>query len=221
MALMGNLKEVNLVSLIQMTCLDKKTAKLTFNYRGKIGVVYFDDGHIPHAQYDNLVGPDAIYRAIHLTEGEFKIEEGIRTNIKTNDIKWSELVLEGMRIYDESQVGQDEVHTTLKNNLLQIDGVLAVLILLKDGTPLANSDFEEVELYSNILSFFAGRLQSVGKNSGINYFNSAVLNFSDKVLLVYDRDPHIIGIFFNPQVNVASVEPLINKELQSYRNERL
>lgn len=45
-----------------------------------------------------------------LTEGEFKIEDGIRTNIKTNEIKWSELVLEGMRIYDEDQVGQDEVH---------------------------------------------------------------------------------------------------------------
>jgi len=126
-----------------------------------------------------------------------------------------------MRIYDESQVGQDEVHTTLIRNLLQIDGVLAALILLKDGTPLANSSFEEVELYSNILSFFANKLQSVGKNSGINYFNSATIHFSDKILAVYDRDPHIIGIFFNPQVNVSSVEPLINKELQSYRNERV
>ncbi len=35
MALIGNLKEVNLVNLIQLNCLEK-TAKLTFNYRGKI-----------------------------------------------------------------------------------------------------------------------------------------------------------------------------------------
>lgn len=51
----------------------------------------------------------------------------------------------------------------------------------------------------NILAFFANKLQSVGKNSGINYFNSAIINFSDKILAVYDRDPHIIGIFFNPR----------------------
>lgn len=221
MALIGNLKEFNLVNLIQLNCLEKKTAKLTFNYRGKIGVIYFENGEIPHAQYDNSTGPDAIYRAIHLTEGEFKIEDGIRTNIRTNDIKWSELILEGMRIYDESQIGQDQAHSVLIKNLMQIEGVLAAIIQLKDGTPLAHSSFEEVELYSNTLSFICSRLQNVGKSATIGFFNTAVITFPDKILLVYDRDPDIMGIFFNPQTVIKNVEPLVMKELQNYANDRL
>jgi len=220
MALIGNLKDVNLVNLIQLNCLEKKTAKLTFNYRGKIGVIYFENGDIPHAQFDNLVGPEAVYKAIHLTEGEFKIEDGIRTNIKTNEIKWSELILEGMRIFDESQAGQDQVHIKLIKNLMQIDGVLAAVTLLKDGTPLSNSSFEEVELYAQILSFCAAKLQNVGKNSGISYFDSVTVNFSDKTLMLVDRDPHLIGVFFNPQANLKLAEPQVMKELQTYINER-
>lgn len=221
MALIGNLKEFNLVNLIQLNCLEKKTAKLTFNYRGRIGVIYFENGDIPHAQYDNSTGPDAIYRAIHLTEGEFKIEDGIRTNIRTNDAKWSELILEGMRIYDESQIGQDQAHSVLIKNLMQIEGVLAATIQLKDGTTLAHSSFEEVDLYSSILSFIIGKYQSLGKNSGIGHFSSAAINFPDKILTIFDRDPDIIGVFFSPQSNIKNLEPLVLKELQNYANERL
>lgn len=221
MALIGNLKEFSLVNLIQLNCLENKTAKLTFNYRGKIGVIYFENGEIPHAQFDTATGPDAIYKVIHLTEGEFKIEDGIRTNLKTNNIKWSELILEGMRIYDESQVGQDHAHSVLIKNLMQVEGVLAAIILLNDGTALAHSDFEEVDLYSGILAFFTTKMQSLGKNSGIGHLARATLNFSDKILQIYDRDPDIVGVFFQPQANIQRAETMIIRELENYANERL
>lgn len=221
MALIGNLKELNLVSLIQLNCMEKKTAKLTFNYRGKIGVIYFENGEIPHAQFDNFTGPDAIFRAIHLSEGEFKIEDGIRTNIKTNETRWSELILEGLRIYDESQVGQDQAHAVLVKNLMQIDGVLAAIILLKDGTPMAHSSFEEVDLYSAILALTTSKLQNVGKTSGIGYLHHVIVSFSDKTLMVYDRDPNIIGVFLGPQANLKNAEGLIQKELQNFANEHI
>ncbi|MBP7864644.1 MAG: DUF4388 domain-containing protein [Acidobacteria bacterium] len=223
MALIGNLKELNLVNLIQLNCIEKKTAKLTFNYRGKIGVIYFDNGEIPHAQFDNISGPDAIYRAIHLPEGEFKIEEGIRTNIRTNDIKWSELILEGMRIYDESQIGQDQIFTDFIKKMEQIDrSIIAVILLSKDGQPKANTDLQENELklYCAMLAFAAGKIQNMGRQSGIGYFKDATILFSDKIVLIYDRDPDIIGVFTNPQANLKMLEPVIAKEIQNYTNER-
>jgi len=218
MALIGNLKEFSLVNLIQLNCLEKKTAKLTFNYRGKIGVIYFEDGEIPHAQYDNNTGAEAMYRLIHLTEGEFKIEDGIRTNLKTNETRWSELILEGMRLYDESQVGQDESHTVLIRNLIQVDSVLAAIVVQPDGSVLANSDFEEVKLYSSILAFFISKMQSTGLTSSVGYFDKASIQFSDKILQIYDRDPNIIGIFFQPQADIKNVEPQILNEITNYEN---
>lgn len=224
MALTGNLKEFNLVNLIQLNCLEKKTAKLTFNYRGKIGVIYFDSGEIPHAQFDTFTGPDAIYRAINLTEGEFKVEDGIRTNIKTIDLRWSELILEGMRIYDESQAGQNHAHNSLIKNILQLEGALAALILLKDGTVLAhNQELQqtEVEAFAAVLSFFAGKMQNVGKNSGLGYFDTATFLLEDKALLLFDRDPDIIGVFLSPKVNLRTAAQMLQREIQNYSNERL
>ena len=218
MALIGNLKEFSLVNLIQLNCLEKKTAKLTFNYRGKIGVIYFENGEIPHAQFDNSTGPDAMHKVIHLNEGEFKIEEGIRTNLKTNHVKWSELILEGMRLYDESQVGQDETHNVMIRNIMQVDSVLAVLVVQLDGTTLANSDFEEIELYSNILAFFMSRLQVAGQQTNIGHLKQAVISFKDKQLVIFDLDPNIIGVFFQAQVDVKKLIPQINREISNYKN---
>ena len=223
MALIGNLKELNLVNLIQLNCIEKKTAKLTFNYRGKIGVIYFDNGEIPHAQFDNISGPEAIYRAIHLPEGEFKIEEGIRTNIRTNDVKWSELILEGMRIYDESQIGQDQINSDFIKKMEQIDrSIIAVILLGKDGTPKTSTDLQENELklYCAMLSFAACKMQNIGRLSGVGYFKEGTIFFSDKILMIFDRDPDIIGVFANAQANLKSLEPILLKEIQNYTNER-
>jgi len=221
MALIGNLKEFSLVNLIQLNCLEKKTAKLTFNFRGKIGVIYFESGEIPHAQYDNSTGPDAMYKVIHLNEGEFKIEEGIRTNLRTNSIKWSELILEGMRLYDESQLGQDEVHSLLIRNLMQVDSVLAAVLLQADGNALANSDFEEVKLYSSMLAFLVSRLHATGQSCNIGHMSKATINFSDKVLQVFEQDQSILGIFYQPQVDLKRVEPQIIREISNYKSGQL
>jgi hypothetical protein len=218
MALIGNLKEFSLVNLIQLNCLEKKTAKLTFNYRGKIGVIYFENGEIPHAQFDNSTGPDAMYKVIHLNEGEFKIEEGIRTNLRTNTIKWSELILEGMRLYDESQLGQDEVHSVLIRNLMQVDSVLAAVLLQPDGNPLAHSDFEEVKLYSSVLAFLVSRLHASGQSCNIGHMTKATISFSDKILQVFEQDQSIIGVFYQPQADLKRIEPQIMREISSYKS---
>ncbi|MBN2433437.1 MAG: DUF4388 domain-containing protein [Acidobacteria bacterium] len=221
MALIGNLKEFSLVNLIQLNCLEKKTAKLTFNFRGKIGVIYFENGEIPHAQYDNSTGPDAMYKVIHLNEGEFKIEEGIRTNLRTNSTKWSELILEGMRLYDESQLGQDEVHSVLIRNLMQVDSVLATVLLQADGNALAHSDFEEVKLYSSMLAFLVSRLHTTGQSCNIGHMSKATINFSDKVLQVYEQDQTILGIFYQPQVDLKRIEPQVMREISNYKSGQL
>lgn len=222
MALIGNLKELNLVNLIQLNCIEKKVAKLTFNYRGKIGVIYFDNGEIPHAQFDGKSGPDAIHKAIHIPEGEFKIEEEIRTNIRTNDVKWSELILEGMRIFDESQIGQDQYYTEFVRKIEHADkNILAVMILMKDGSLRANTDLQESEisLYCAMLSFFAVKAQNVGRQSGLGYLKSAAISFSDKTLMVFDKDPDIICVFLSSKASLKVVEPILHREIQSYLNE--
>ncbi len=220
MALIGNFREFNIVNLIQLNCIEKKTARLTFNYMGKIGVIYFEGGEITHAQFGNLTGPDAVYKALRITEGEFKVEEGVKTNIRTNDIKWSELILEGMRLLDETQATQGEVYRSLITALMSIDKVIAALVVKKEGAvPEGFSDFEEVELYSNVISFFSILLNRSSKLTSLSFFKKAVVTFDDKILLVVDKGSHVVGVFLSPNVSLKVIEPRILSEINNYVSE--
>ena len=92
----------------------------------------------------------------------------------------------------------------------------------KDGTLKSNSDLQESELklYCAILAFVAARVQNVGRNSGVGFFKNMSVTFTDKILLVYEREPDVIGIFVNQQVNLKTLEPMVLKEIQNYLNER-
>ena len=47
MALVGNLKDLKLPSLIQLNCMERNTAKLTIETDGQYGFLYFEKGQIP------------------------------------------------------------------------------------------------------------------------------------------------------------------------------
>ena len=50
MALVGNLNDLKLPSLIQLNCMEKNTAKLTIENNGRFSFIYFDKGQIVHAE---------------------------------------------------------------------------------------------------------------------------------------------------------------------------
>ncbi len=220
MALIGNFREFNIVNLIQLNCIEKKTARLTFNYMGKMGVIYFEGGEITHAQFGDYTGPDAVYKALRITEGEFKVEDGVKTNIRTNDIKWSELILEGMRLLDETQANQGEVYRSLVSSLMGIDKVIAALVVKKENAvPEGFSDFEEVQLYSNILSLFSIFMNRASKSTHLSFFKKATITFDDKILLIVDKGSHIIGVFLVANVSLSIIEPRILSEINNFMSE--
>ena len=96
MALVGNLRDLKLPNLIQLNCMERNTAKLTIEHAGKYGIVYFHDGQIVHAEYDPDIGEKALYRLLVLSEGNFKVENGVRPPLITINTHWNNLLLEGL-----------------------------------------------------------------------------------------------------------------------------
>ena len=76
MALIGNLKDIKLPSLIQLNCMEHNNAKLSIERSGKFGFIYFEDGQVTHAEFDPYIGEEAVYRLLGLYEGKFKVERG-------------------------------------------------------------------------------------------------------------------------------------------------
>lgn len=59
MALVGNLKDIKLPTLVQINCMERNTAKLTIEHMGRFGFIYFHEGQVVHAEYDPLIGEEA------------------------------------------------------------------------------------------------------------------------------------------------------------------
>lgn len=101
MVLVGNLKDLKLVNIIQINCIERNVAKVTVTSRDREGYIYFADGQIVHAEFNPYIGERAVQEMLSLTDGQFKAEAGIQAPANTINRPWNSVVLEGLRLIDE------------------------------------------------------------------------------------------------------------------------
>jgi DNA-binding response OmpR family regulator len=101
--LVGNLTDLNIIELIQLLGMNKKSGALFLTTGSIKGEVYFVGGRILHAQTENLVGEDAIYKLAEWNDGLFKFEPKeivIEPTIRTTTMN---LIMEACRRMDEKK----------------------------------------------------------------------------------------------------------------------
>jgi len=140
MALVGDLKDLKLPSLIQLNCMEKNTAKLTIETDGRYGFVYFENGQVVHAEYDPEIGEEAVYRMLHLYSGKFKVESGIRAPAQTIRLSWNSLLLEGLHKLDDGDADPSRRYDHLFERLLTIKGVIKALVINEVNEVIASSN---------------------------------------------------------------------------------
>jgi len=145
MALIGNLKDIKLASLIQLNCMEHNDAKLSIERSGKFGFIYFEDGQVTHAEFDPYIGEEAIYRLLGLYEGKFKVESDVAPPVRTIETSWSNLLLEGMHKLDHSQDEVENRYYRLFERLLTIKGVLFVSLINNKGVVIDRTEQKEEE----------------------------------------------------------------------------
>jgi response regulator RpfG family c-di-GMP phosphodiesterase len=104
----GSLAEMPVSDLVEVLGKGKKTGVLHLVRPARAerpslaGDVFLDGGKIVHAALGaNLSGHDALYRLLHLGEGEFAFEAGIAPPSRSIDAPTEWLLLEAMRRLDE------------------------------------------------------------------------------------------------------------------------
>ncbi|RME51453.1 MAG: DUF4388 domain-containing protein, partial [Caldilineae bacterium] len=93
---------MSVADLIQHTCQDRKTARLTIERDGQKAVLYFQDGALPHAELGSRTGEEVVYEILNWTEGKFSLETGTPPPEVSIQRSWSGLLLEGARRLDEA-----------------------------------------------------------------------------------------------------------------------
>jgi len=104
MAFQGSLAELHLPDIIQLISVSGKTGVFHLTDRGLRGQIYLHDGKIVHAQIEDVSGEEAVYALAIWSQGEFRFEPGVATEVHTISKSNTNLLMEAARRLDEWRV---------------------------------------------------------------------------------------------------------------------
>jgi CheY-like chemotaxis protein len=99
----GSLAQMNVIDLMQSLEMGRKSCKLSLSNQGDKCEVFFAEGQVKHATYGSLVGDEAVFKVLRWTGGSFQLDFEGKTDKETTQLNTQGLLMEGLRLLDESQ----------------------------------------------------------------------------------------------------------------------
>jgi CheY-like chemotaxis protein len=99
----GSLAQMNVIDLMQSLEMGRKSCRLSLTNEGEKCEVFFVEGQVKHATYGSLVGDGAVFKVLRWTGGNFQLDFEGKTDKETTQLNTQGLLLEGLRLLDESQ----------------------------------------------------------------------------------------------------------------------
>jgi CRP-like cAMP-binding protein len=99
----GDISQVHVVDLFQMINSGQKTGAVELKFDDGVAMVYFGEGELVFAEYNELLGKDAFFALLGKTSGQFIFSPGIPAEAEQFDVigGFMGLVMEGMQRLDE------------------------------------------------------------------------------------------------------------------------
>jgi CheY-like chemotaxis protein len=107
--LRGSLTQMNVIDLMQSLEMGRKSCLLTLTKEKEKCEVYFSEGQVTHAAYGELVGDPAVFRVLLWSGGNFQVDFEGKTSQQTTKLNTQGLLMEGLRLLDESKRDEGEV----------------------------------------------------------------------------------------------------------------
>jgi len=99
----GSLAQMNVIDLMQSLEMGRKSCQLSLTNEGEKCEVFFSEGQVKHATYGALVGDEAVFKVLRWTGGSFQLDFEGKTDKETTQLNTQGLLMEGLRLLDESQ----------------------------------------------------------------------------------------------------------------------
>ncbi|PYQ19192.1 MAG: hypothetical protein DMF81_22625 [Acidobacteria bacterium] len=112
MAFQGSLAELHLPDIIQLISVSGKTGVFHLTSGALAGEIYLSDGKIVHAQLDDVSGEEAVYALAMWSQGDFRFDPGVSTELRTISKSNTNLLMEAARRLDEWRVLSKKIPST-------------------------------------------------------------------------------------------------------------
>ena len=101
--LRGSLLQMNVIDLVQSLEMGRKSCALTLTNQDEKCEMYFSEGQVTHAVYGSQSGDAAVFKVLRWTDGNFQVNFEGKTRQQTTTLNTQGLLMEGLRLLDESQ----------------------------------------------------------------------------------------------------------------------
>jgi CheY-like chemotaxis protein len=98
----GRLEEMGIADLMQSLEMGQKSCRLTLRRNSEVCELFFSAGQCRHAKLGALEGEEAVYPAVHWNDGDFEIDFTAASDRATISRSTTALLMEAMRLLDES-----------------------------------------------------------------------------------------------------------------------
>ena len=224
MALVGDLKDLALVDIIQINCVGRNTARLTVNYPTGEGVFFFQDGEVVDARLGNLVGIDAVHRALGMEQASFRIDAGVTSPTRTIFEPWASILMEGMRLIDEARHTGSAVSQTqyqaLVNDLVKVRGIEGALVATSDGALQASVNIKAPDRMSALASFLIANGIIAGTPANAGRLQRVALFNGDRKTVVIDQMEFVVALVYSTSQRDEALEPQIQRAFKKLRARR-
>ena len=116
--LRGNLSQMNVIDLVQSLEMGRKSGQLTLTNEGSKCEMFFVEGQVTHADYDGKTGDEAVFKVLRWTGGNFELNFDGKTTQQTTKLNTQGLLMEGLRLLDESKRDEGEPAAAEEDDVL-------------------------------------------------------------------------------------------------------
>ena len=220
----GAVAGLSLTDVIQLKGHNRYTGAITVEYGDSVGVIYFVDGEIIHAEQGSESGEQAIYEIIKWPGGTFNVHPEMTSSVCTIHYRTDFLLLEALRRLDEENAGSTpdkssgpfvtprRTMSKIAARLQEINNITYAVLLNKQGAPLQDASIEAVALAAKGM-FLAKTGNQLGDLMGLGEIKAVAVQTSNFHLLMYDSKQHYLSIAVKPECNLDSVEGEIKSAL--------
>jgi len=111
--LRGSLSQMNVIDLVQSLEMGRKSCLLTLTNDQDRCDMYFTEGQVRHASYGSMTGDEAVFKVLRWTGGNFQVDFDGKTSQETTTLNTQGLLMEGLRMLDESRRDASEEEDVL------------------------------------------------------------------------------------------------------------
>jgi hypothetical protein len=116
--LRGNLAQMNVIDLVQSLEMGRKSCQLTLTNEGDRCEMFFSEGQVTHADYGGTLGDPAVFKVLRWTGGNFELNFDGKTTEQSTTLNTQGLLMEGLRLLDESKRDEGEPGVTEEDDVL-------------------------------------------------------------------------------------------------------